>query len=86
MTNVRAGRARSLGMALALCVMGGVVGCGGSASETPWPVEPEGVDLGPEDEHKDRERRTQPPAPKPAAAPAEPGASKAKAPEEPKAP
>lgn len=25
----------------------GPVGCGGSSSETPWPVEPDDVDLGP---------------------------------------
>jgi hypothetical protein len=39
-------RASILGLALAAAC----AACGGSASETPWPVEPENVDLGPSGE------------------------------------
>lgn len=48
----------------------GAVGCGGTNSETPWPVEPEDVDLGPEGEARKveelRRPTTKPPAPPPA--------------------
>lgn len=40
-------------------------GCGGSASETPWPVEPDNVDLGPVGESRAEEETTA----KPKAAP-----------------
>lgn len=35
-----------------------LAGCGGSASETPWPIEPDNVDLGPAGET----RRDDPPS------------------------
>ena len=35
------------GAVLVLLVVASMVGCGGSASETPWPREPEGAVLGP---------------------------------------
>lgn len=35
------------GVVLVLLVMASIAGCGGSASETPWPREPEGAVLGP---------------------------------------
>jgi len=70
--------ARSLGLAVALCVVWGPMACGGSSSETPWPVEPDGVNLSPEDEHKDRQRPMVLPEPKKAsAASEESGASEA---------
>ncbi len=30
-----------------LLILGSIAACGGSSSETPWPVEPEGPGLGP---------------------------------------
>ena len=47
------------------CVLGGgggLVGCGGSASETPWPVEPDNVDLGPSGENRRDDGSVQPKA------------------------
>jgi hypothetical protein len=57
----------SMGLALA-----GAAGCGGSSSETPWPVEPDGVDLAPEGESRDREPVPAAPTTEPADAPPEP--------------
>ncbi|MCC6556522.1 MAG: hypothetical protein IT372_26485 [Polyangiaceae bacterium] len=60
---------------LALC-------CGGSSSETPWPVEPEGPALGPAGEGAPRGPLDEPEAPGQEAAPDEQGAP----PGEPEAP
>ena len=72
------GRERSLlvwGLVAALVALSG---CGGSASESPWPPEPNDVDLGPsgEQEASQPERApvapassAQPPSAKPAGAP-----------------
>lgn len=42
-------------LALAALLVGAVA-CGGTNSETPWPVEPEDVDLGPEGEARKNEQ------------------------------
>lgn len=66
MTLSMARRAASL---LTVWVAGSVMACGGSSSETPWPVEPDGVNLGTDDEHKDRELAKPPPEASPEPAP-----------------
>lgn len=53
-----------------------IAGCGGSASETPWPVEPVNADVGPTGESSARpganEAEPPPPATSAPAAPAKP--------------
>lgn len=43
--------------------------CGGSSSETPWPAEPQGPALGPDDEAPPPGMATPPPAPQTPRAP-----------------
>jgi hypothetical protein len=63
--------------ALAVTLAASVAGCGGTNSETPWPVEPDDVDLGPEGEVRTNEQlapsgsKTAPTKPKPTATPEE---------------
>jgi hypothetical protein len=38
--------------ALFLLIAAAAAACGGSSSETPWPIEPEGAQLGPTGEEK----------------------------------
>ena len=59
--SMRAPLALLAGLAIA------VAGCGGTNSETPWPVAPDDVDLGPEGETRRNEELA---GPRPAAAPA----------------
>lgn len=50
-----------VGTVIAISVAGLVSACGGSASETPWPVEPENIDLGPAGETRRDEDLTKKP-------------------------
>ncbi len=74
-----------------------LAGCGGTNSETPWPIEPDDVDLGPEGESRGNEQLGAPapaaptggktaPTAKPAAAPAEEAPQNAPRAPEPAAP
>lgn len=51
-------RARSIALVLAITLAAGVIAaaCGGSATESPWPIEPDSLVLGPQGE----EGRTRP--------------------------
>lgn len=51
-----------------------IAGCGGSASETPWPVEPDNIDLGPAGETRRDEDLTKKPDDKAEKAPETPPA------------
>src|SRR5687768_10249901 len=51
-------------LALAALLVGAVA-CGGTNSETPWPVEPEDVDLGPEGEARKNDQLRGAPRSKP---------------------
>jgi hypothetical protein len=62
----------------------GLVGCGGSSSETPWPREPDDVDLGPAGEKETEEapftggERSPDPAPATIADPNDPATTPAR--------
>jgi hypothetical protein len=60
----------SLARVLLMMAALGAAGCGGTNSETPWPVEPDDVDIGPEGEARKVEELRRPSAPPAEAAPA----------------
>jgi hypothetical protein len=62
-------RLRRLALGFGLALGLGLGACGGSASETPWPTEPDDVDLGPLGESQ----REEDPVQKPKSDPDKPG-------------
>lgn len=50
-------------------IIGGLAGCGGSASESPWPPEPLDVDLGPAGEQEAHQPERTPAQPREVPAP-----------------
>lgn len=58
------------GWFVASVVVCGLVGCGGSASESPWPAEPLDVDLGPAGEQEAQKPERAPAQPREVSAPA----------------
>jgi hypothetical protein len=65
-------RASNASLGLAFAVACSLAACGGTSSETPWPVEPDDVDLGPAGElQRGPETRTSA-NPRPADAPSAP--------------